>query len=78
MGRKGSEHRGKFATYKQRGEWAELLFMKRYALDQEVGPTMGTAALIIGALTIIVVGGVVSWAHNTSSVQKAVVTQWAK
>ncbi len=31
MGRKGSEHRGKFATYKQRGEWVELLFMTHAA-----------------------------------------------
>lgn len=31
MGRKGSEQRGKFTTYKQRGEWVELLFMTHAA-----------------------------------------------
>jgi hypothetical protein len=50
-----------------------LLFMKRHALDHEIGREIGTAALIIGALTVIVVGGVVSWAHN-SSAQKAMVS----
>lgn len=40
-----------------------LLFMKRYALDHEIGWKLGTAALTIGSLTIIVVGGVVSFAH---------------
>lgn len=55
-----------------------LLFMKRHAIEHDIGRGIGTAALIIGALTIIVVGGVVSWAHKSGSEQKAVVTQCLK